>query len=264
MKVFISWSGDLSGKVGKLVHQFLKLVIQATEPFLSSEDLDKGVLWASAISDQLATTSAGILCLTAENRESPWILFEAGALAKGLQRNRVHALLIDLEHSDLRPPLSQFNNTTLDEEDVFRLIKGINSGLEANALSDDILRKAFDAQWPAFARQVKEAKEALISKSVPLKRQVSDMMEEVLETCRSIHRSVSAEDNRDLTHRYLDSIRGFTGKLDQRAMSEGFADFLEKYVDRDPFLKMDIDRGLKQWASKPERGERSLSRLGGG
>ncbi len=42
MNIFISWSGTLSKSVAILLRDFLKKVIQATNPFVSSEDIAKG------------------------------------------------------------------------------------------------------------------------------------------------------------------------------------------------------------------------------
>ena len=83
MKVFISWSGELSLEVAQLLKRWVKCVLQATEPWLSSEDIAKGSLWSNEINEQLVKTSVGIICVTRENATTPWIHFEAGALAKG-------------------------------------------------------------------------------------------------------------------------------------------------------------------------------------
>jgi hypothetical protein len=129
MKVFISWSGPLSQKVAEILKPWIKCVLQATDPFFSPEDIIKGSLWFNTISDQLADTGVGIICLTPDNLNSPWILFEAGALAKGLSTNRVCTLLINLSPSDLGPPLSQFNATSLNKEERLKLFSSINRAL---------------------------------------------------------------------------------------------------------------------------------------
>lgn len=267
MKVFISWSGNLSHEVAKALHLWIRLVVQATEPWISSEDIDKGAIWFSEISDQLASTSAGIVCLSSDNLESPWLLFEAGALAKGLSKSRVYTLLIDVSHGDLRPPLSQFNGTMLNPEDMFKMVKSINSGLVEKALPEEVLREAFEAHWPTLLKKIEVIKSAHKSSGKNVSRPLPDVVDEVLETCRAIHRSVNSEGTLDLTQRYLTSIRGSSPKLDARAMREGFADFLEAHVKNDPFLKMDIDRGLKDWASTLDRRRspfnESFSRGGG-
>ena len=56
----------------------------------------------------LETCNFGVLCITRENLNSPWILFEAGALAESMQDERVIPLLLDLDFKDLSGPLAQF------------------------------------------------------------------------------------------------------------------------------------------------------------
>ncbi|MFT6334809.1 MAG: hypothetical protein ACJATI_001555 [Halioglobus sp.] len=68
-----------------LLKEWLPLVLQATKPWISSEDIDRGSLWFSEISKELEATQHGIVCLSAANLQSPWIFFESGALAKRMQ-----------------------------------------------------------------------------------------------------------------------------------------------------------------------------------
>ena len=88
MKIFISWSGERSQKIAELFKDWIQCVIQAAKPWISSHDVDRGALWYTEISKTLADSQFGILCLTPENKTEPWILFEAGALAKGIEENR--------------------------------------------------------------------------------------------------------------------------------------------------------------------------------
>src|SRR5688572_11210003 len=111
MKVFISWSGDLSRQVAELLAGWLSSVLQGVQPWLSSADIEKGSIWFSEIAKEIESVGIGILCLTRDNLTAPWILFEAGALSKGLSKNRVCPLLIKLEHSAIQRPLADFNGT---------------------------------------------------------------------------------------------------------------------------------------------------------
>ena len=44
---------------------------------MSADDIRIGVHWSFELAKALERTDFGIVCLTEENRESPWILFEA-------------------------------------------------------------------------------------------------------------------------------------------------------------------------------------------
>ena len=150
MKVFISWSGEKSRKVAELFKVWLKCVVQAVEPWVSSEDLDRGSIWFTEINKQLNDTSHGIVCLTKSNQNKPWILFESGALAKGLSNNRVFVFLIDLVPNDVKDPLYQFNLTESNQVSVRKLLSSINNALGEKALSTEILTKVFNTHWPDF------------------------------------------------------------------------------------------------------------------
>jgi TIR domain len=153
MNVFISWSGERSRLVGNLLGEWLQCVIQALEPWMSDKDIDRGSLWFSEIANQLKDTTIGIICLTQENKNKPWILFEAGALAKGLSSNRVCTLLIDLEPSDIQDPLAQFNHTVPDKDGMWRLVRTLNNALGENRMKDNIIERVFETYWPQFKEE---------------------------------------------------------------------------------------------------------------
>jgi len=126
MKVFISWSGELSKQVAELLRDWIPNLLQFVEPWMSNQDIESGSVWFDEISKELSENGIGILCLTPENLEAPWLLFEAGALFKGLTKNRVCPLLINLRKTDVKPPLSQLNLTLADREGILKLIRSIN------------------------------------------------------------------------------------------------------------------------------------------
>src|SRR6201999_4387542 len=103
--------------------------------------------------NSLSESNLGILCLTPENKESRWIHYEAGALAKGLSSSRVYTLLIGLSPADLQPPLSQFNATPPDKEKLKKLIISLNEKLGERALDDSRLARSFETQWARFEKE---------------------------------------------------------------------------------------------------------------
>ncbi|KUJ59695.1 toll-Interleukin receptor [Flavobacteriaceae bacterium CRH] len=188
MKVFISWSGERSKKVAELLDDWIQCVIQAVNPWMSSKDIDRGALWFTEINDQLANTSIGIVCLTKENRNKPWILFESGALAKGLTSNRVCTFLIDLSPTDLENPLAQFNHTFPVRESVWELVRTINISLKENALKESVLEKVFETYWVQFDHDFKKIIETTPETAVVTKRKDNDIMLDVLSTVRMLDR----------------------------------------------------------------------------
>src|SRR5271168_4310742 len=119
MRVFLSWSGQTSKAIAEILRDWLPNVIQAIEPWLSSEDIRKGVRWNVELTTQLKTTDAGVICVTPDNQHAPWLNFEAGALAKAVDRSLVCPYLAGLEPTDLSGPLVDFQATVANEEDTY-------------------------------------------------------------------------------------------------------------------------------------------------
>lgn len=95
MKVFISRSGTRSKSVAEALQKWLRLVIQAVDPGISTE-MAKGTKWGPEIADRLEESKVGIICLTRDNLTAPWILFEAGAISKSKDAH-VCTFLLDVQ-----------------------------------------------------------------------------------------------------------------------------------------------------------------------
>jgi hypothetical protein len=190
MKVFISWSGERSHVVAKALHDELQCLMNEVEPYISSEDIEKGTAWFPHISDNLANSDFGIICLTPENAESRWVHFESGALACKFSNKKVAPLLIDLKESEIRPPLSQLNCTLFKKDDVLKLMSAINANLK-KPLSDENLNKSFERWWSPFEQKANEAlkKVRLVAQSKPEKRDTEEILEEILDIVRSLQRT---------------------------------------------------------------------------
>lgn len=186
MKVFMSWSGQRSKAVAELLAWWTRCVIQASRPWISTEDVDRGALWFTTITDGLAETAVGIVCLTHENKNKPWILFEAGALAKGLSNSRVCTFLVDLEPKDIQDPLAQFNHTLPTEDDMRRLARTLNNNLGAGKLDDNVLSDAFGAYWPTFKQRFDDILKSNPQVGPVEVRTKDDLLEEILEGVRGM------------------------------------------------------------------------------
>jgi len=190
MKVFMSWSGARSHAIAEVLAWWVKCVLQAARPWISSEDLDRGSLWFSEINNSLSDTSVGIVCLTDENKDRPWVLFEAGALAKGLSNSRVCTFLIDLNPTDITDPLAQFNHTRKSQDDMKKLARTLNAALGANALDTNLLSDICDVYWPKFDEKFEKALKDYPPAAPKVARPEGDVLGEILESVRGMNQRI--------------------------------------------------------------------------
>lgn len=151
MKIFISWSGEASHLAAAALKAWLVDFFQAVsedDVFLSSEDIAKGEAWFAKVMEVLGQSSIGIVCLTHENQRAPWVLFEAGALAKHLyaKEARVIPLVIGLSRSELPSPLNELNAAGTSRADMLRLVMAINQTLAA-PVEKGKLERNFAKAW---------------------------------------------------------------------------------------------------------------------
>jgi hypothetical protein len=157
MRIFISWSGNNSHNAAEALREWLPLLFQIIEPWLSSSDIMAGTRWANELAENLDEIDFGILCLTQDNVNSPWIMFEAGALSKSLKKGRIVPYLIGVNPKDLNEsPLSQFQCVASDKIGIKKLIVSIAESLERNVRTLPALEKVFEKWWPELKEKLKK------------------------------------------------------------------------------------------------------------
>ena len=104
--VFISWSGLRSQHVAQALREWLPVVLQTAKPWMSASDIEKGSRGLDEVSSRLQGMKVGIVCLTPENMDAPWILYEAGALSKTIDdKMRLCTYLLGgLQFQDVKAP----------------------------------------------------------------------------------------------------------------------------------------------------------------
>ncbi len=186
MKIFIGWSGQLSGKLASILKQWLANVIQAVKPYYSEEDVAKGSRWHEGIAKELEDCRIGVICLTSENLNEPWIMFEAGALSKKVGESKVCPILFGLNVSDIKGPLAQFQAAKFTKSAISKVIAMMNAELGEKGLDASVLDDSFEKWWPDLeSKVIKE----LQSKSGPQKiesRSERDILEEILQLTRQL------------------------------------------------------------------------------
>jgi hypothetical protein len=188
MRVFISWSGEPSRCVARALREWLPMVVQHVEPWMSDEDIESGGRWNDQIAVQLERADYGLICLTASNIGRPWLLFEAGALAKRFDVSRVVPLLIDLKPADVATPLASFQGRPLSEEGMRRLVRDMNADRD-QPLPPQQIDQLFVGMRPTLEEKVTAARMATpLMEDGQATRKTEHVVGEFVETVRRIER----------------------------------------------------------------------------
>jgi hypothetical protein len=184
MKVFISWSGDTSKAIAEILKGWLPSVIQAVKPYYTPDDITKGSRWNTEVCKELEESKVGLVCMTADNLEAPWIMFEAGALSKSLTSARVCPLLFGIEPSDIKGPLVQFQAAPFTQTEMKKTLSMINQELGPLALAPNVLESVFEMWWPKLDKQIKELMSSHKQPTKKSSRTDRDILEEILDRIR--------------------------------------------------------------------------------
>jgi hypothetical protein len=233
MKVFISWSGPRSQQIAEQLRSWLRLILPAVKPFISSADVDKGAKWQGELLKELADCKYGIVCLTPDNLTSPWILFESGALSKHLD-SRVATLLFRVPKGTVAQPLGMFQATEYDKEDIRKLIHNINKNT-GDVRPDQEMDTVFDAMWHKLSEPLDLilAEISTIAQEIP-PTDLTALITEMLSLVREQHQMLSnpdrlaeAIDEKILTRARRTADNDLTtldlAQLYQRQFAESFA-----------------------------------------
>jgi len=184
MKVFISWSGDNSKKLAEEFNTWLPNVLQAVKTYFTPDDIEKGTRWNEEISKELDASEFGILFVTRDNIKSEWIMFEAGALSKKINKSFVCPILFGIQNTDLAGPLRQFQTTEFNRDDIYKLVNLINGKLGDRKLVQKTLESVFSKWWPDLESNIKDTISAFDNTSDEPIRTERDLLEEILTLSR--------------------------------------------------------------------------------
>lgn len=204
MKVFLSWSKELSLDVAKSFGEWLPTVIQeCSDPFISVE-IDKGEPWFEMIRSNLADTDIGLVFITPENTNETWLNFEAGAMLNKFGKSGVCPILVGLKKSDYTGPMKQLQLTEIDSEgDVRGLLTTINKKC-SSPLPQQLLDKIMDKFWPELQESIQESvRKSRGTKPSAAVRSLDDKIDEILNLTRSIANAESDAATSNWATKYL-------------------------------------------------------------
>lgn len=152
MVVFVSWSAPISHKIAQALCEWLPELNPSWETYISDE-IEAGSFWFEELTDSLKKAHAAILCMTRENLQSPWLLFEAGALCIGSDVP-VIPVLFRLESSDLeKNPLHYFQSVDFSKSGIWNLTRKLNR-ICGDELSTEDMRKKFENTYPKLKEKI--------------------------------------------------------------------------------------------------------------
>jgi len=211
MKVFISWSGNNSKKLGETLRDWLPSVLQVVKPYFTPSDTEKGTRWNSEIAKELESSEVGILCVTRDNLHSDWVMFEAGALSKSIDKAHVCPVLFGIHNTDLTGPLKQFQTTEFDKEDFKKLVSVINNKLGENKLTVKVLDSVFEKWWPELKTKIDIIIKKFGQDDMEPVRTERDLLEEILnlsrvtlKNMRKASPSINPDAIQELLRKYID------------------------------------------------------------
>jgi hypothetical protein len=217
MGVFIGWSGKntKSYLVAVALRSWLEETIQGCEPWVSTQDIDAGDRWGTELFSQLDKHKVGIICVTKENQDQPWVNFEAGALAKQFKgdqqdESRVCPLLIGMTINYVTGPLKMLQTMPLGEEGIFKVLRMVNKSMP-KPLSDETLKSGFDKWWWPDLQERLEEMQVPEQQPVKSSRTAEEILDEILSIVRSIDKATNRSALADLTNIFSSpGIAGFT------------------------------------------------------
>jgi hypothetical protein len=195
MRVFISWSGERSREIAIAVREWLPDVLHFVDAWMSREDIQAGQRWMLEVGGGLEASKFGILCITPESIQAPWVLFEAGAISKSVHESAVIPLLFDVSFAEIQGgPLGQFQAKKLDRDGIFELVAAINSRAE-QPVPETRLRRVFDRSWPSLEEKIRAVPAGKPLGSTRLSTE--EILEELVIAVRRIESRLALGDDTD-------------------------------------------------------------------
>lgn len=192
MKIIIGWKGKTSRSVAEVLQDWLKRVIQVSNPVLvnCADESGGSHLHNSIIRED---ECFGILCLTNENHMDHGVLFDAGMMTNTFPKNRFFGVLAGLEEDEVSHPLQRLHLLSVRIDDVWKLVHTINKSMGELALNNTLLEDIFSTYWASFEKQIEKINHTETKSDLKTQQDVSalnyeSVMLEMLATVRALEK----------------------------------------------------------------------------
>ena len=156
MQVYISWSGQMSYKLGLLVRDLIRKVTPDLEVWISAEDIQAGARWSTDLIQIIDEISFCIVCVDPSSCHSPWLSFELGAISKTIDKYNIRILYYEVKPSTVEGPVSQFSPILIDPNEFRRFFEDLQAVFPRRITSHFDTMSNLDEFWEDFDREVAE------------------------------------------------------------------------------------------------------------
>lgn len=155
-KIFISWSGDLTKEIANNFFNLLNNVFSnMCSRIFFSRNIEYGKYWYDRINNNLEKASYGVVFLSKNNLNSPWLNYELGGLSVGNTENLTFFRVnqnVDTSHS----PVNARQECPFTNRDINTLLQNIKNKMNLQ-YKDDIDAKKLDSLISDFICKKEES-----------------------------------------------------------------------------------------------------------
>ncbi|OBJ86508.1 toll/interleukin-1 receptor domain-containing protein [Mycobacterium asiaticum] len=191
-QVFISWSGPLAKSIASALDNWLPTMFDHIDVWFSDTDIPAGTAWFGDIQQRLNSSDYGIVVVTTENLNRPWMNFESGALSKKLKQDVARVTPVLVNFTDITQltghPLQQYNAVLLDEDGIRKLCDSIARSAGRNTAS---VMLRFRNMWPDLEAEIDKAKKSAGTQPEPPDVSEPEVLESLSASVRSLESTVA-------------------------------------------------------------------------
>ena len=181
-KIFISWSKKTSKEIAEKLLDFLThFFSDPNVKFFLSTEMDGGIRPMHIIGKNLEKSHFGVLVLTKMNYKSEWIMFEAGAISKDVDKSRIIPILFNRDSNNIEKPIRSFQYVKFNKDGFLKLVSSIRKAIfDQTSLTDiqkEDIKEKLEKYWTHFNTEIVNIlKNAEINNIDEFKEKVPELM----------------------------------------------------------------------------------------
>lgn len=145
--IFISWSKESTKKIAIFFKDIIKSMLNLNA-YMSEVDIELGSNWFQNLREKLSTSEVALVIITKENINSPWLLFEVGAIwrNKGVDKDSIIlTVLVDIDELPPKHPLSHLQGVKFNKNGIEKVMIKLNT--EFRGYEEELFCGNFDIFW---------------------------------------------------------------------------------------------------------------------